>query len=72
MWIPQRQLICLAPLGIAWSVVLGVAVAIWPSRVSPLPALAQSHTFPGRLDAYLKKTVRLTDQERGALFVGAP
>jgi hypothetical protein len=69
MRIRQRQL---KLMGTAWSVVLGVAVAIWPSGVSPLPALAQSHTFPGRLDAYLKSTVRLTDQERSILVGGAP
>ena len=60
-------------MGIAWSLVLGVAVAaIWSPALNPVPALAQSHTFPGRLDAYLKKTVRLTDQERSTLLSGAP
>ncbi len=49
-----------------------MAVAVFSSAVNPVPGFAQSHTFPGRLDAYLKKTVRLTDQERSILVGGAP
>jgi hypothetical protein len=59
-------------MGIAWSLILCAVATIWFPGASPSPALAQGHTFPGRLDAYLKSTVRLTDQERGALLGGTP
>jgi hypothetical protein len=68
MQIRQRQFAFLTPRGI-WRLALA---AIWIPALSPLPARAQSQTFPGRLDPYLKNTVRLTDQERSTLLSGAP